>query len=88
MASAQGKDASEAGGVPHHVADPATLRRGLELVLGGPPGFTTGARAEILADLLQEFGAPTMIGIIRRDWVTQFDTGPDASGSVSKSSPP
>ncbi len=63
--------------------DEATLRRRLELVLGGPPGFTTGARAEILADLLREFGRPMLIEVIQREWVTQFDTGPSASPSVT-----
>ena len=64
--------------------DSATLRRRLELVFGGPPGFTTGARAEILADLLREFGRPMLLESLQRDWVTQFDTGADQSASVSK----
>lgn len=64
--------------------DPGTLRRRLELVLGGPPGFTTGARAEILVDLLMEFGRDMVVDSIRREWVTQFETGPDASSSVSR----
>lgn len=64
--------------------DPTTLGRRLELVLGGPPGFTTGARAEVLADLLVEFGRPAILERLRNDWATQFATGPEASASVTK----
>lgn len=60
-----------------------SLRRKLELVLGGPPGFTTGARAEMLSDLLQEFGIPPVLEAISRDWISQFDTGIQSSPSVS-----
>ncbi len=67
--------------------DPNTLRRRIELLLGGPPGFTTGARAEILIDLLREFGRPHVIETLSRDWVSQFDTGPSASSSVTKPPP-
>ena len=62
--------------------DQATLRRRLELVLGGPPGFTTGAKAEMLSDLLREFGSAKVMEAISKDWVTQFDTGIEASSSV------
>lgn len=62
--------------------DRQTLRRRLELVLGGPPGFSTGAKAEVLSDLLKEFGRATLIEEIGRAWITHFDTGPDASQSV------
>lgn len=62
--------------------DPGTLRRRLELVLGGPPGFTTGARAEMLSDLLREFGTPKVLEAIAADWITQFDTGIESSPSV------
>jgi len=62
--------------------DVATLRRRLELVLGGPPGFTTGAKAEVLADLLREFGTPKVVDAILADWIPQFDTGIEASSSV------
>lgn len=65
-------------------ADPATLNRRLELILGGPPGFNTGARAEILEDLLREFGRETLIAVLRKDWVSRFDTGVEASASVSR----
>lgn len=65
--------------------DRATLRRRLELILGGPPGFTTGAKAEILADLLREFGRATLIEEIHREWGRHFDTGADPSPSVSQS---
>jgi len=58
------------------------LRRRLELVLGGPPGFTTGAKAEVLADLLREFGTPKVVDAILADWIPQFDTGIEASSSV------
>ncbi len=64
--------------------DPATIRRRLEMVFGGPPGFATGARAEVLADLLGEFGRAAIVSAIRKDWVIEFDTGPDASRSVTK----
>lgn len=64
--------------------DPATLRRRLEFVLGGPPGFNRGAQAEILADLLREFGRAELLGALERDWIPQFDTGPDSSLSVTK----
>jgi hypothetical protein len=62
--------------------DPRTLRRRLELVLGGPPGFTTGAKAEMLADLLREFGTAGVLEAISKEWVTQFDTGIESSPSV------
>jgi hypothetical protein len=52
-----------------------TLRRRLELVLGGPPGFTTGARAEVLADLLRESGPGPILAEIASAWANQFDTG-------------
>jgi hypothetical protein len=74
--------------VPSGAGDTATLRRRCELVLGGPPGFTTGARAEILCDLLSEFGPAALLEVLRRDWITQFDTGPAASESVTKPQPP
>ncbi|MCC6233495.1 MAG: PIG-L family deacetylase [Verrucomicrobiales bacterium] len=64
--------------------DASTIRRRLEMVLGGPPGFTTGARAEVLADLLSEFGRAEIVAAIRREWVVEFDTGPEASASVVK----
>lgn len=64
--------------------DRQTLRRRLELLLGGPPGFTTGAKAEVLADLLEEFGRAELLETIRREWITQFDTGPETSVSVTK----
>lgn len=64
--------------------DEATLLRRLEIVLGGPPGFTTGAKAEILADLLREFGRAAVVENLQRVWVSQFDTGADASPSVTK----
>lgn len=64
--------------------DSVTIRRRLELILGGRPGFTTGAKAEVLADLLSEFGRPALLEAVRRDWITQFDTGPDSSTSVSR----
>jgi hypothetical protein len=67
--------------------DRQTLRRRLELLLGGPPGFTTGAKAEVLADLLEEFGRGDLLETIRRDWITQFDTGPEMSVSVTKLPP-
>jgi hypothetical protein len=63
--------------------DVATLRRRLELVLGGPPGFTTGAKAEMLSDVLREFGTGEVLKAISKDWVTQFDTGIESSSSVS-----
>jgi len=72
------------GGETAEGGDPATLRRRLEMVFAGPPGFGTGARAEILAELLSEFGRPALLEALRRDWVTQFDTGPEASASVSR----
>ncbi len=65
-------------------ADSGTLGRRLEFVLGGPPGFNTGAKAEILADLLGEFGTGRVIEALHREWATEFDTGPDASPSVVK----
>ncbi|MBL9136951.1 MAG: hypothetical protein JNK85_13855 [Verrucomicrobiales bacterium] len=64
--------------------DEATLLRRLEIVLGGPPGFTTGAKAEILADLLREFGRAALVENLQRVWVSQFDTGADTSASVTK----
>lgn len=72
------------GGTTETRSDGATLRRRLELVLGGPPGFTTGAKAEMLADLLRDFGTPTILGTILSDWVTQFDTGIEASPSFGR----
>lgn len=48
------------------LANRQTLRRRLELVLGGPPGFNTGAKAEMLADLLEEFGRAELSETIRR----------------------
>jgi len=75
------------GGETAEGGDPATLRRRLEMVFAGPPGFGTGARAEILAELLSEFGRPALLEALRRDWVTQFDTGPEASASVSRPPP-
>lgn len=69
---------------PGGAVDAGTLRRRLELVLGGPPGFTTGARAEILADLLVEFDRDGVLEVLRREWVSEFDTGAEASGSVTK----
>jgi hypothetical protein len=77
-----------AGGEAPLGGDIATLRRRLELVLGGPPGFTTGAKAEVLVDLLLEFGRGTLVETLRREWITQFDTGPSASPSVTKPPPP
>ncbi len=76
IADAEGESA--AGG------DEATLLRRLEIVLGGPPGFTTGAKAEILADLLREFGRAALVENLHRVWVSQFDTGADSSSSVTK----
>jgi hypothetical protein len=67
--------------------DPATLTRRLGMVLGGPPGFGTGARAEILADLLGEFGRPALLEALRSDWISQFDTDPDSSLSVTRPGP-
>jgi hypothetical protein len=67
--------------------DPSILRRQLELVLGGPPGFTTGARAEILADLLRDFDRLPLLEELRSGWVSQFDTGPSASSAVTKPPP-
>lgn len=64
--------------------DRATLVRRLEFILGGPPGFNTGAKAEILADLLCEFGAADLAETLRLEWVSKFDTGPDSSPSVLK----
>ncbi len=64
--------------------DPGTLRRRLEFVLGGPPGFNRGAQAGILADLLREFGRGTLLESLQRDWISQFDTGPEASLSVTR----
>ncbi|MFN0067568.1 MAG: hypothetical protein ACKVYV_08020 [Limisphaerales bacterium] len=60
-------------------ANEATLRRRLEMVLGGPPGFTTGARAEVLADLLREFGRERLRHELQGAWASQFDTGLSAS---------
>lgn len=60
-------------------ANEATLRRRLEMVLGGPPGFTTGARAEVLADLLREFGRERLLRELHGAWASQFDTGLSAS---------
>jgi hypothetical protein len=48
-------------------------------VLGGPPGFTTGARAELLADLLRESGPAAILAEIEAAWASQFDTGLSAS---------
>ena len=76
--------AGSANESPSGTGDEDTLRRRLELVLGGRPGFNTGAKAEVLADLLEEFGRAALVGILRRDWISQFDTGPDASPSVVK----
>jgi hypothetical protein len=76
FASAEGE--TIAGG------DPTILRRRLELVLGGGPGFNTGAKAEVLADLMEEYGRPELVAMLRREWVSQFDTGPDSSESVIK----
>lgn len=64
--------------------DQATMDRRLEILLGGPPGFVTGAKAEILADLLREFGRPVLLETLQRVWISKFDTGADASPSVSK----
>lgn len=64
---------------PHAEANEATLRRRLEMVLGGPPGFTTGARAEVLADLLHEFGRERLRQELQGAWASQFDTGLSAS---------
>ena len=66
------------------VGDVGALRHRLELVLGGPPGFTTGARAELLADLLRESGRTELLALLHREWISQFDTGPEASSSVTK----
>lgn len=63
--------------------DGATLARRLQLILGGPPGFTTGAKAEVLADLLSEFGRATLLETLRRDWIREFDTGAEASSAMS-----
>lgn len=60
-------------------ANEATLRRRLEMVLGGPPGFTTGARAEVLADLLREFGRERLLRELHGAWASQFDTGLSAN---------
>lgn len=65
--------------------DVTTMRRRLQLILGGPPGFTTGAKAEVLADLLNEFGRPALLETLRREWIREFDTGPEASSSMSSS---
>jgi len=62
--------------------DATTLRRRLEFLLGGVPGFTTGAKAGILAELLAEFGRPALLEALQRDWIREFDTGADASPSV------
>lgn len=67
--------------------DSATISRRLELILGGGPGFTTGAKAEILADLLREFGRQAIVTTIETVWITQFDTGPSSSASVTKLPP-
>jgi hypothetical protein len=67
--------------------DPAILRRQLELVLGGPPGFTSGARADILAELLRGYGRRSLLEALQRDWISQFDTGPEASASVGNPPP-
>lgn len=67
---------------PHAEANEATLRRRLEMVLGGPPGFTTGARAEVLADLLREFGRERLRLELRGAWASQFDTGLSASAGM------
>lgn len=79
------EEAAPSAGTP---VNRETMRRRLELVLGGPPGFTTGARAEILIDLLREFGPSDLIASLETEWVSQFDTGPSASSSVSKPPPP
>lgn len=62
----------------------ATLRRRLEMVLGGPPGFTTGARAEVLADLLHEFGSERLGAELHAAWASHFDTGLSASAGGSR----
>ncbi len=62
----------------------ATLHRRLEILLGGPPGFNTGAKAAILADLLREFGRPALLEALRGAWIREFDTGPEASASMSQ----
>ncbi|MBX3748053.1 MAG: hypothetical protein KF833_22320 [Verrucomicrobiae bacterium] len=77
--AASGTSAEE----PTRGGDRATLRRRLELILGGPPGFTTGAKAEILADLLREFGRGTLLEEIQREWVRHFDIGAESSSGVS-----
>jgi hypothetical protein len=72
---------------PSSGGDPAVMRRQLELVLGGPPGFTSGARADILADLLRVFGRLAILEMLQREWITQFDTGPTASSALAKPPP-
>lgn len=78
------KAAVSAAGEAVTGGDPSLLRRRLELVLGGGPGFNTGAKAEVLADLMEEYGRPALVEILRREWVSQFDTGPEASHAVLK----
>jgi hypothetical protein len=78
---------SHSANEPTGSGDLAILRRQLELVLGGPPGFTSGARADILAELLRNCSRSSLLDALQREWITQFDTGPDASPSVSKPPP-
>lgn len=60
-------------------ASEATLRRRLEMVLGGPPGFTSGARAGVLADLLREFGNERLVAELLAAWASHFDPSHSAS---------
>ncbi|HMO67039.1 MAG TPA: hypothetical protein PKE47_17765, partial [Verrucomicrobiota bacterium] len=71
--------APPAAELPLAEASEATLRRRLEMVLGGPPGFTTGARAEVLADLLREFGRERLLAELLATWASRFDTGLSAN---------
>jgi hypothetical protein len=79
--SSAGQDAKGVDRLPIG-GDMATLRRRLELVLGGPPGFTTGAKAEMLSDVLREFGVEEVLTAISKEWVPQFDTGIESSSSL------